>query len=111
MTGGEVDGLTARLEAPDSGTVVMRLDGELDLATRDQLVLAVRAVLPTFHPDTLTLDLGGVSVLDSAGIGALVSCWKLAQDSGCALSLRNPRPLAYAQLRLTGLLDVFALPV
>ena len=25
------------------------------------------------------------------------------------LSLRNPRPLAYAQLRLTGLLDVFAL--
>ncbi len=104
-----MDGLSARLEAPDPGTVVIRLDGELDLATRDQIVLAVRGVLPTFHPDTLILDLGGVSVLDSAGIGALVGCWKLAQDAGCVLRLRNPRPLAYAQLRLTGLLDVFAL--
>ena len=105
-----MDGLSARLEAPNPGTVVIRLDGELDLATRDQIVLAVRGVLPTFHPDVLVLDLAGVSVLDSAGIGALVSCWKLAQDAGCRLSLRNPRPLAYAQLRLTGLLPVFALP-
>lgn len=104
-----MDGLSARLEAPDPGTVLIRLDGELDLATRDQLMLAVRAVLPTFHPQTLLLDLAGVSVLDSAGIGALVGCWKLAQDTGCELRLRNPRPLAYAQLRVTGLLDVFAL--
>ena len=104
-----MDGLSARLEVPDPGTVVIVLDGELDLATRDQVVLAVRAVLPAFHPGTLILDLSGVSVLDSAGIGALVGCWKLAQDAGCALRLRNPRPLAYAQLRLTGLLDVFAL--
>ncbi|WP_327006537.1 STAS domain-containing protein [Dactylosporangium sp. NBC_01737] len=106
-----MDGLSARLEAPDPGTVVIRLDGELDLATRDHLCDAVRAVLPIFRPEVLVVDLAAVSVLDSAGIGALVSCWKLAQDNGCALSLRNPRPLAYAQLRLTGLLDVFALPV
>ncbi|MET7421343.1 STAS domain-containing protein [Dactylosporangium sp. NPDC005555] len=103
-----MDGLTASLEAPDPGTVVIRLDGELDLATRDHLSEAVRAVLPVFRPRTLTVDLAEVTVLDSAGIGALVSCWKVAQEAGCKLSLRNPRPLAYAQLRLTGLLDVFA---
>jgi anti-anti-sigma factor len=104
-----VDGLSARLEAPEPGTVVIRLDGELDLATREHLSEAVWAVLPIFRPEVLVVDLGGVSVLDSAGIGALVGCWKLAQDHGCTLRLHNPRPLAYAQLRLTGLLDVFAL--
>ena len=105
-----MDGLSARLEAPEDGTVLIVLDGELDLATRDHLSEAVRAVLPIFRPDVLVVDLAGVSVLDSAGIGALVSCWKLAQETGCVLRLRNPRPLAYAQLRLTGLLPVFALP-
>ncbi|MFF5234106.1 STAS domain-containing protein [Dactylosporangium sp. NPDC000521] len=104
-----MDGLTAKLEAPDPGTVVIRLDGELDLATRDRLSEAVRAVLPVFRPGALVVDLAGVTVLDSAGIGALVGCWKLAKETGCTLSLRNPRPLAYAQLRLTGLLPVFAL--
>lgn len=104
-----MDGLSATLEAPHPGTVVLRLAGELDLATREQMVLAVRAVLPTFHPGTLVLDLDAVRLLDSAGIGALVSCWRLAGDAGCTLRLRNPRPLAYAQLELTGLLDVFAL--
>ncbi|GAA0709600.1 STAS domain-containing protein [Dactylosporangium roseum] len=103
------DGLSATLEATAPGTVVIRLAGELDLATRDQVVLAVRAVLPAFGPGELVLDLDEVTVLDSAGIGALVSCWKLANGAGCALTLRNPRPLAYAQLKLTGLLDVFAL--
>ncbi|WP_433613156.1 STAS domain-containing protein [Dactylosporangium sp. CA-139114] len=103
-------GLSARLEPEPPDTVVIRLVGELDLATREQVTEAVRAVLPAFHPGALVLDLDAVTVLDSAGIGALVGCWKLAAGAGCALSLRNPRPLAYAQLELTGLLDVFALP-
>ena len=104
-----MDGLSATLEASHPGTVVIRLAGELDLATREQIMITVRAVLPAFRPGVLVLDLDDVTVLDSAGIGALVSCWKLANGAGCHLSLRNPRPLAYAQLELTGLLDVFAL--
>jgi anti-sigma B factor antagonist len=104
-----MDGLSARLEAPDAGTVVIWLGGALDLATRDILSEAVAAVLPVFRPASLVVDLAGVTVLDSAGIGTLVSCWKLAKEAGCVLSVRDPRPLAYAQLRLTGLLPVFAL--
>ncbi|MER7002116.1 STAS domain-containing protein [Dactylosporangium sp. NPDC000555] len=105
-----MDGLSATLEPTPPDTVVIRLAGELDLATREQVTEAVRAVLPAFRPDALVLDLHEVTLLDSAGIGALVSCWKLANGAGCTLRLRNPRPLAYAQLELTGLLDVFALP-
>lgn len=104
-----MDGLSATLEPTPPDTVVIRLAGELDIATREQVTEAVRAVLPAFRPDALVLDLDAVTLLDSAGIGALVSCWKLANGVGCALRLRNPRPLAYAQLELTGLLEVFAL--
>ncbi|WP_432985085.1 STAS domain-containing protein [Dactylosporangium sp. CA-233914] len=103
-------GLSATLEPEASDTVVIRLAGELDLATREQVTEAVQAVLPVFRPDALVLDLAAVTVLDSAGIGALVGCWKLAAGFGCTLRLCNPRPLAYAQLEITGLLDVFALP-
>ena len=105
-----MDGLSATLEPASPDTVVIRLAGELDLATREQVTEAVRAVLPAFRPEALVLDLGAVTLLDSAGIGALVGCWKLAHGAGCALRLSNPRPLAYAQLELTGLLDVFAVP-
>jgi anti-anti-sigma factor len=105
-----LDGLSATLEPTSPDTVVIRLAGELDIATREQVTEAVQAVLPVFRPDALVLDLDAVTLLDSAGIGALVSCWKLANGAGCTLRLRNPRPLAYAQLELTGLLDVFALP-
>ena len=105
-----MDGLSATLEPTSPDTVVIRLSGELDIATREQVTEAVQAVLPVFRPDALVLDLDAVTLLDSAGIGALVSCWKFAARSGCTLRLRNPRPLAYAQLKLTGLLDVFALP-
>jgi anti-sigma B factor antagonist len=104
--GAGLDGLSATLEAAQPDTVVIRLAGELDIATCEQVTEAVRAVLPTFRPDALVLDLGAVTLLDSAGIGALVGCWKLANGAGCVLSLRNPRPLAYTQLELTGLLDV-----
>ena len=94
----------------EQGTICLTLSGDLDLATRQDLIAAVQPLLARI-PRRIVIDLAGVKVLDSAGIGALVSCWKLAQDAGCVLRLRNPRPLAYAQLRLTGLLDVFALPV
>jgi anti-sigma B factor antagonist len=108
--GDPLDGLSATLERTPPDAVVIRLAGELDLATREQVTEAVRAVLPAFRPETLVLDLDAVTLLDSAGIGALVGCWKLAAGAGCALRLRNPRPLAYAQLELTGLLDVFSVP-
>ncbi|WP_433055895.1 STAS domain-containing protein [Dactylosporangium sp. CS-033363] len=100
--------MSATLEPTPSDALVIRLAGTLDLATCEQVTEAVQAVLPVFRPGALILDLDQVTLLDSAGIGALVGCWKLAAGAGCALRLRNPRPLAYAQLELTGLLDVFA---
>ncbi|MFI5906370.1 STAS domain-containing protein [Dactylosporangium sp. NPDC051541] len=102
-----MDGLSATLEPASTETVVIRLAGILDLATREQVTEAVRAVLPAFRPDALVLDLDAVTLLDSAGIGALVGCWKLAAGAGCTLRLRNPRPLAYAQLEITGLTELF----
>ncbi|GAA3448568.1 STAS domain-containing protein [Dactylosporangium matsuzakiense] len=102
-----MDGLSATLEPASPETVVIRLAGILDLATREQMTAAVRAALPAFRPDALILDLDAVTLLDSAGLGALVGCWKLAAGAGCALRVRNPRPLAHAQLEMTGLAELF----
>ena len=105
-----MDGLSAVVAGLPDGTVAISLAGDLDIATRGRLKASVREALRSFSPTTIIVDLGRVEMLDSAGIGALVHCWKLCRSAGCALALRNPSRLAYWQLELTGLLDVFDVP-
>lgn len=104
-----MDGLFAHVTAPEDGTVTIELLGDLDLATRDRLGSAIQAALSD-RPRLVVVDLGGVRVLDSAGIGALVTGWKTTRNAGGDLVLRNPSRLAYWQLELTGLLEVFGNP-
>jgi anti-sigma B factor antagonist len=105
-----LNGLSSTVTAPADGAACIILNGDLDLATRDWLRADVRRTLARYEPTELVIDLAEVKLLDSAGIGALVGAWKEANSAGCRLVLRNPRPLAYWQLQLTGLLEMFGSP-
>src|SRR5262245_17275154 len=94
-------------EPDDAGTVCLTLVGDLELATREDLIKLLPAVLAR-APRKIVIDLAGVRMLDSAGIGALVSVWKDANPIGCGVEIRNPSRLAYWQLELSGLLEIFA---
>ena len=85
-------------------TTVLKLAGELDLATADDLRARVGQVLaPADGVRHLVLDLGGLEFLDVTGLGALLEARrKLAALDG-TLALRRPRPMV---LRILNLLEL-----
>ena len=54
----------------------------------------------------IVLNLRQVSIMDSSGIGEVVSGWKLAQRFGASVKLLRPRPQVERTLRLTQLLPL-----
>lgn len=65
----------------------LRLSGELDLATRSELVVALGSLVAD-GARWVTIDLAGVSFMDSTGLSALLEARRL----GAELTLRNPVP-------------------
>ena len=102
-----VNGTTA---GPDDRTQILRVRGELDLATADSLYLRGRTAIGR-HPRLLLLDLTGLSFCDASGLSAFVRIANEAEAAGCGYGLVAPQPLVAKMLRITGLhqrLQVFA---
>ena len=87
----------------------LRVRGPLDFAEVQALVKAGMALLPSTGDGPLRLDLGGVSFLDSSGLGALLHLQKQAEHCGRKLELHNPSAPVLQILRLTRLGQVFSL--
>jgi anti-anti-sigma factor len=88
----------------DGGTTVLRLAGELDLATADLLRERVRTLLG--HGTVLqklVLDLAGLEFLDVTGLGALLETRRKLSATGVTLALRRPRPMVVRMLTLLNL--------
>ena len=63
----------------------------------------------TVPPKQIIIDFHQTTFLDSSGLGALVSNFKIAQEKGIELILRNVTPGVMAVLNLTGLDKVFTI--
>lgn len=89
------------------GWTVLRLQGQLDVATaprvRQELVAA------QFEADRVLVDLDGLELLDSFGLGILVGAAKRARTHGWELAVRCTRPRLLHVLELTGLDEVLAI--
>jgi anti-sigma B factor antagonist len=95
---------------PGDATQILRVQGELDLATADSLHRRGRAAIGR-HARLLLLDLTGLSFCDARGLSALVRIANEAEAAGCGYGLIAPQPLVTKMLRITGLherLQVFA---
>jgi anti-anti-sigma factor len=57
-------------------------------------------------PSPLTVDLAGVTFLDSTGISVLVKAYNRATEDGIALSLTDCQRIVRRVLEVTGLLSV-----
>jgi anti-sigma B factor antagonist len=88
-------------------TVRLSVSGDIDAANVGQLHDAVTAATTHSRPSTIVLDVARVGFIDSAGIGVLVACHKLADVGGCALRLANLSPFVHRQLFATGTLGLF----
>jgi len=78
---------------------VTRLNGRLSLETVHNFIQAMRPE-PSGH---LVLDMSGVSFLDSAGVGALVSIFVSRRNIGKSLALVGLTQQGRAVLEVAGL--------
>ena len=76
-------------ETLQDGVVVVRVEGELDMATSDRFEEALGAAPP---PGQLVIDLTECTFLDSSAVRLLVGAARAADESGGRVSLvaRDP---------------------
>jgi anti-anti-sigma factor len=62
-------------------------------------------------PATVTLDMAGLTFIDSTGLSLLVQAWRRGQDSGVPVVVRDAPPFLTSILDITGVAELFARPV
>jgi len=91
----------------DSGVAVVELDGRILLGDGASFLReTVEQVLDAGHKNVL-LDLEGVSYIDSAGLGELVACNKLAHSRGANIKLVHLQKKIKDLLQITKLITIF----
>jgi anti-anti-sigma factor len=79
--------------------------GEVDMATADDLGAAISSVL-NGPGSTVTVDLAGVTFLDSQGIFVLMRAYQTAAEQGRTLTVTNCRRSVRRVLEITGVLKM-----
>jgi anti-sigma B factor antagonist len=82
-------------------TAIVRLAGELDLATAPQVTEALRGLEPSC--DRVILDLTGLEFIDSTGLRLAVTEHSRASDDGFEFVIAGAAGAVLKVLRLTGL--------
>ena len=101
--------LNVRTEATGADMVV-HAAGEVDMSSFDALSAPIRQALERPGVTGVTVDLAGVSFLDSNGIRVLVESYRLASKVGARLVVRNAQEPVDRVLRVTGVADLLGLP-
>ena len=88
----------------DFGATI-KLAGELDSATCDELVSRFEAAIPALGGRKLVIDLGGVTFIDSSGMRAIIAIERRAGEEGVPLRLTRPPQEVIELLQITGVTD------
>ena len=94
--------MSAKLEY-GSGEIRVRFSGEIDHHAAALLRVSIDNAITQNRPQTLILDFGGVTFMDSSGIGLVMGRYKLMQTVGGTIRVENLSPGAYKVMRLAGL--------
>jgi anti-sigma B factor antagonist len=90
------------IEATRSGsTTVVATAGSLDIATAEQFETEVQHALA--DGTDVIVDLSGLDLCDSTGLGAMVRLHRRAQAADASLTLRRPQRAVAEVLAMTGI--------
>jgi len=92
------------------GSVVMRVTGEVDCCASIRLRTDLLAACHVAHAGSLRLDLGGVTFIDCAGLGALCDGATAAQVRGVPLHLESVSPSVAQIIELAGPVPELLMP-
>lgn len=99
--------LTIDILSADRSAVYVAVAGDVDMQTADQLSQVLTDLAQRHRPDTLTVDLAGVAILDSRGVAALVEAYHRVQQHGGRLAVVNAQPIVDRVLTIMGLREIF----
>ena len=83
--------------------LVICVNGEIDMASAPTLREALDAGLAA--GERTTVDIGGVTFIDSSGLHAIVTS-ALAQNGTGPLRIANPSPFVMRTMEIVGLVDL-----
>lgn len=87
-------------------TLLVRLQGELDLSVADVFRKSLEDGLDKNHVKHLVVNLSRVSFIDSSGLGVILGRYKRLSHQGGRVSLVGAQPQVRRVLSLSGLLTV-----
>src|SRR4051794_41098614 len=85
----------------DDAEIIVRAVGVLDISTVDALVELIRAQLADGRP--VLVDVSGVSMCDSTGLGGIVALERDARARKATFGVRNPGRHVSRMLAMTGI--------
>jgi anti-anti-sigma factor len=80
-----------------------RIDIDSSSAVRDQLI----ALLKAPHPTTVSIDLSGVTHIDSSGVATLIEALRIARNCKTELRLQGLHDRLHRLFEATGILSLF----
>jgi anti-sigma B factor antagonist len=92
--------LSCRVEARGTSHIVS-VEGEIDLSTVSRLRHAVHEAFEA-HPETLVIDLAGVTFMDSTGLHALIDADHRSRAGGIRLVIMPAAEVVHHPFRLAG---------
>jgi anti-sigma B factor antagonist len=87
----------------DTDSVTIHLGGEVDLAAAPRVESAIDEALAAEEGVDITIDLDGVTFLDSTGLRVLMAAHARCASEGRSLTLVNPSTAVSRILEITGL--------
>ena len=82
---------------------IVKLTGVLDINTAADLRAEITSLLEGRHrPSVIEVDLGGVTFVDSLGLGTLVVGRRICADMGVRMAVRNPSQVVTRLLEVSG---------
>jgi anti-sigma B factor antagonist len=91
----------------DGGTLVFRVEGELDAVSVPQIRRELDQIVAR-GPTRVVMDLSALRLIDSSGVGAIVSLYKRIRANGGQMVVNGLRDQPLAIVRVLGLDRVFA---
>ena len=86
--------------------IIVDFEGRLVIGVGDEILRDVVNELLAEDWKKILLNLRKVTIMDSSGLGELVSSWKLAHRFGAEIKLLRPRPQVERTLKVTQILPL-----
>lgn len=98
---------SAREHISCTGVTVVRVYGEVDLATADRLRERLLGAVETSRCDCLVVDMSGLGFFDASGVRALVAVHRALKERGRHMVLAEPASIAERVLEALGMRRLF----